>query len=97
MNELLISNSGLRFFVVVLLVTTFALMNSVNTVEAKPVANRPNIILIMADDMGWSDIGCYGGEANPPTSEPRVVFHSVLQQRQMHDNSCFDLNGVIST
>ncbi|MEM1184895.1 MAG: arylsulfatase [Planctomycetota bacterium] len=26
----------------------------------------PNIVLIMADDMGFSDIGCYGGEVNTP-------------------------------
>ena len=26
----------------------------------------PNIILIMCDDMGWSDIGCYGGEVQTP-------------------------------
>ncbi len=28
---------------------------------------QPNIILIMCDDMGWSDIGCYGGEVQTPT------------------------------
>ena len=28
--------------------------------------DRPNVILIMADDMGWSDIGCYGGEIETP-------------------------------
>ena len=28
--------------------------------------NRPNILLIMNDDMGYSDIGCYGGEVRTP-------------------------------
>ena len=29
-------------------------------------ADKPNIVLIMADDMGYTDIGCYGSEINTP-------------------------------
>ncbi|HIK93576.1 MAG TPA: arylsulfatase [Planctomycetes bacterium] len=29
-------------------------------------AERPNIIVILADDMGYSDIGCYGSEVHTP-------------------------------
>ena len=29
-------------------------------------ADRPNVILIMVDDMGFSDIGCYGSEIATP-------------------------------
>jgi arylsulfatase A-like enzyme len=29
-------------------------------------AKRPNIVLIMADDMGFSDVGCYGSEIHTP-------------------------------
>lgn len=37
--------------------------------EARPPAEpaaRPNIIMIMVDDMGYSDIGCFGGEIRTP-------------------------------
>ncbi len=29
-------------------------------------ASKPNIVLILNDDMGFSDIGCYGGEVETP-------------------------------
>src|SRR6476469_11130189 len=33
---------------------------------ADAAAARPNIVIILADDMGFSDIGCYGSEISTP-------------------------------
>ncbi|WP_028550709.1 arylsulfatase [Paenibacillus sp. UNC451MF] len=30
------------------------------------MADKPNVLLIMNDDMGYSDLGCYGGEIDTP-------------------------------
>jgi arylsulfatase len=33
---------------------------------AEPQPNKPNIIVILADDMGFSDLGCFGSEIQTP-------------------------------
>jgi arylsulfatase len=42
-------------------------MKDISTVPASAEeARRPNVLLIVADDMGYSDIGCFGGEIKTP-------------------------------
>lgn len=51
-----------RVFGFLLLCTTAIASQS----EVASADERPNIVLIMCDDMGFSDIGCYGGEIDTP-------------------------------
>ncbi|WP_299433902.1 arylsulfatase [uncultured Maribacter sp.] len=50
----------------ILLCITVCLAESCKTENPKEVGS-PNIIVIMADDLGYSDLGCYGGEISTPT------------------------------
>ena len=45
---------------VILLIFFFAVSSSAMARE------RPNILLVVADDMGWADLGCFGSEIDTP-------------------------------
>lgn len=46
---------------------------------------RPNIIVILADDMGWSDIGPYGSEIRTPNLD--AMAREGVRFRQFYDNA----------
>ncbi|HEY6740422.1 MAG TPA: sulfatase-like hydrolase/transferase, partial [Actinopolymorphaceae bacterium] len=46
-------------------------------------ARRPNIVLILADDMGFSDLGCYGSEIRTPNLDRLAA--SGLRFMQMYN------------
>jgi len=47
----------------------------------------PNILLIMADDMGWSDIGCYGGDIDTPNID-RMAREGVRFSNFYNNGKC---------
>src|SRR2546430_15395685 len=50
-----------------------------------PAATRPNILVILVDDMGYSDIGCYGGEIHTPNLDK--LAHEGVRFTQFHNTA----------
>ena len=55
-----------KHLILILLVTIAAGFLASCTSKSESPDTHPNIILILADDMGWSDLGCYGSEVSTP-------------------------------
>jgi arylsulfatase A-like enzyme len=60
------------------------------TLASKPGAKRPNIILVVADDLGYSDIGCYGGEVQTPNLDK-------LAQNGLRFTNCYNMGRCCPT
>lgn len=55
------------------------------TLVAATGGDKPNIVLILADDLGWSDVGCYGGEI--PTPNIDALAKGGLRFTQFYNNA----------
>ena len=57
---------------------------------------RPNIVFILADDLGYSDIGCYGGEISTPNLDR--LAEEGIRFTQIHNTSkCFPSRACLLT
>jgi len=66
---------------VTLVATLSMLAISLPSSAAAAGTDKPNFLVIVADDMGYSDAGCYGGEIATPHLDALAAgaLHAVLQ------------------
>jgi len=51
---------------ITILIVAFLCLDSKSSFAQPADASRPNILMIVADDLGYADLGCYGGEIKTP-------------------------------
>jgi len=80
-----------RFPALLLLLPTACWVNA--STDSAP---RPNIVLILADDMGFSDAGCYGGEIQTPNLD--TLARGGLRFTEFYNTSrCWPSRAAILT
>ena len=51
-------------------------------------ASHPNVLLIMSDDMGYSDLGCFGGEIKTPNLD-QLAYGGLRFTNFYSENMCW--------
>ena len=59
-------------------------------------ASRPNIVILFADDMGYSDIGCFGGEIETPNLD-RLADNGVRLTQFYNTSRCCPARASLLT
>ncbi len=66
--------------------------------DAKEAPSRPNIVLMMVDDLGYSDFGCYGSEIETPhidgLAENGIRFSNFYNTAKCHSSRVSLLTGL---
>lgn len=60
--------------------TSLLIAGSLALVPMTYAQDKPNIIIILADDLGFSDLGCFGGEIHTPVLD-KLAKNGVRMRR----------------
>ncbi len=66
------------------------------TCQNSPAQEHPNILVIMVDDMGYSDIGCYGSEIETPNLD-RLASHGIRFSQFYNTSRCCPSRACLLT
>ena len=61
---------------------------------SEPSPKQPNIVMIMSDDMGYSDLGCFGGEIETPNLD-RLAARGLRFTRYYTNNMCVPTRAAL--
>ena len=61
-----------------------------------PATERPNVVMILVDDMGYSDLGCYGGEVMTPNID-RLSRNGLRFTSMYNTSKCFPSRACLLT
>jgi arylsulfatase A-like enzyme len=64
--------------------------------QLNAVAPKPNILIIMFDDMGFSDIGCYGSEIHTPNID-RIAASGMKFSQMYNTSKCYPTRACLMT
>ena len=66
----------------------FFVISLLSVTKLLDAEERPNFILILADDMGYSDLGCYGGEIKTPNLD-RLAENGLRYTQAYNTSKCW--------
>ena len=94
--------SHFKSIVVILLFTIVGVSCQHGKQSAKEVKSKvsktekPNVIVILTDDLGWSDIGCFGSEVSTPNLD-RMGSQGIRFTQMYNTSKCFPSRACLLT
>src|SRR5437016_13537049 len=80
----------------IVFVAAWALCLAISSVDLPAAEQRPNVVVFLADDLGYSDLGCYGGDIQTPNLD--TLAKNGLRFTQFYNTArCWPTRGALLT